>query len=321
MQLEIEKYNWKYFYRDISERDIEIKVIPDKDFGKPDSLHKLYSLNKRSVDSLLKQNVYAAHPSQFNDIFDCHENLINFDDDNIIRNFLKGVVPREEIEKQLSKDRLSAEKFVKVHFKGILYRKWGILSLTSDPNNIVMWSYYNNHQGFCVEFDYSKFPFKYYGPFPINYQKIIEPISIKESGPFLSVIYQTNIKSESWSHESEWRIIIDAQEDVMVSPNYEAIKKLGGSERNFNYPIEAINNISLGNRFFKPEEIKEIDIYTLEFKLNSENANLKDSLLSFISANDIDCYIALRSDDLISIGFRRGRFEKINESQYIFHAG
>ena len=321
MEKEIEKYKWKYYYKDISEKEIEIKVTPDKDFGKPGYLYKLYSLSKRSVDLLKKQNVYAAHPSQFNDIFDCHENLINFNDNNVIKGFLHKVIPKEEIDKHLTKDRLETKRFVKIHFNGVLYRKWGILSLTSNPNNIVMWSYYNNHQGFCVEFDYSKFQFKHYGPFPINYQSKIEPISLKDSGTLLSVIYQTNIKSDNWTHENEWRIIIDAEEDVMISPNFEQLRKFGGRNRNFNYPIEAIKSISLGNRFFTPEEINALDNNVLEINLKSKNADLKESLLYFTSSNGIQCYIAQRNDDLLSIGFRPGKIDRINEFHYIFNAG
>jgi hypothetical protein len=321
LEKEIEKYNWKYFYKDISKHEIEIKIITDKDFGKPEFLYKFYSLSERSIDSLINKKIYAAHPSQFNDLFDCNEDLISFDDDNVIKNFLYGIIPLSEIEKQISSDRSEIERFVKVHFNGVLYRKWGIFSLTSEPNNIVMWSYYNDHKGFCVEFDFTKFQFKHYGPFPINYQSKIEPISIKDAGPLLSVIYQTNIKSLNWSHENEWRIIIDAGEDVMVSPNFEQLKKLGGSDRKFDYPIEAIKSITLGNRFFTPEEIIKLNNSKLKFILKSENSIVKDSLLNFITENKIETCIAIRNKDLLSIGFAKGKLEKIDKFQYFFYAG
>jgi len=321
MEKEIEKYKWKYYYRDISETEIEVKVIPEEKYDIPECLYKLFSLSERSVNSLINHTLYAAHPFQFNDIFDCNENLVDFDDDNVIKSFLSAILPISEIEEQIEKDRQGTERFVKDHFSGVLYRKWGIISLTSDPNNILMWSYYNNHQGFCVEYDYSKFPFKHYGPFPINYQEKIDPISVKEAGMLLSVIYQTNIKSKSWEHESEWRIIVDAERDVMKSPKYRRVQALGGRERLFNYPIEAINNIALGNRFFEPDEIKEIDGKTLELNLDSDNAELKETLLDFICSNNTESYIALGNDDLVSIGFRRGKFEKKSKYKYIFNAG
>lgn len=61
--------------------------------------------------------------------------------------------------------------------------------MTSDATNILMWSYYSNHQGFMIEFDITKFTtFKYHGPFPINYQDPIEAISLKEWGIEISIL-------------------------------------------------------------------------------------------------------------------------------------
>lgn len=318
--MEVEKFKWRYCYKDISDSEVEIKVIPNKVRKQPKSLYKLYSLSANSVNSITHTNLYAAHPFQFNDVFDCNINLIDFDDFRINEFFLKHIFTEEQIRMQRIKGSGGLDQIVKINLHEIIYRKWGILSMTNNPYNILMWSYYNNHEGFCVEFDYSKFPFKYHGPFPINYQKEIVPISVKESGLHLSIIYQTNIKSIKWKHEKEWRIIIDADGEDMISQRYKEISALGGRVRLFSYPIEAIKNILLGIRFFEYNEIKSSDLKTYKFNLssNSKKVKLKRNLLDFICKNKIKCTIVRENNDFVNMRFIKGIFEKKDKFNYIF---
>lgn len=81
----------------------------------------------------------------------------------------------------------------------------------------------------------------------------------------------------------------------MFSPNFQILKKLGGHNRKFAYPIDAIKSISLGNRFFEPEEIREINEIKLEINLN-DNSVKKSEIIDFIVKNNITVYIALKAN-------------------------
>lgn len=307
-------YNWKYIFDGVG-----FDVIPDKETNKPQILYKLYGLNQYSFDSLINQYVYATHPSQFNDIFDCNEDLIDFDDKGIIKTFLKDTIPDDKLNRLITYELDKLKIFVKRNFREMVYKKWGVFSMTANPNNILMWSYYCNHSGFCIEFDISKFPFKYYGPFPINYQSKLEAISIKKNGVQISVIAQSNLKDKIWKHEDEWRLMIAAPDgEEMLSSNFEILKRYGGHDRKFHYPLEAILSIALGNRFFDPDEIKEIDNTTLEINLKNDFAQ-KSVLLDFIETNNIKTHIGLRKG-FTEITFRTTTIKRVSFRKYTIKA-
>lgn len=308
--METKKYNWTYRYKN------EIyEIIPDELEEKPKILYKLFSLNQYSFDSLINNYIYATHPSQFNDIFDCHEELLEFDDKRVIKTFLLYMMNEEEIDILLQKGLKNIKTFVQRNLREIIYRKLGIFSMTGNPNNILMWSYYTKHKGFCVEYDITDFPFKYFGPFPVNYQKQLEPVSIKKIGISLGVLMQSNLKFKGWEHENEWRLLIEAPTgEDMYSPNFELLRKLGGHNRKFYYPISAIKSIALGNRFFEPEEIIKLNSKELEINLSS-NFGQKSIMLDFLAENKINTRIALISS-LTEIKFRTCKVKRINYKIY-----
>jgi hypothetical protein len=182
-----------------------------------------------------------------------------------------------------------------------------------------MWSYYNNHCGFCIKYDITKFPFKYHGPFPINYQSDLRALSIKKIGVQIGVLAQCNLKDEIWKHENEWRLMIAATDgEDMISPNFEILKRLGGHNRKFQYPKTAIKSIALGNRFFEPDEICEINNMELEIKLKS-NFEQKSKILDFLADNNVVSHIGLRTG-FTKIAFRTARIERKGIQQYKINA-
>lgn len=314
MRIEREIYNWKYIFDETG-----FDIIPNEETDKSEFLYKLYGLNQYSFDSLINQYIYATHPAQLNDIFDCNEELLDFDDIVAIKVFLGDSMPESEIDKLIKDDFESLKTFVQRNFRENIYRKWGVFSMTRNPNNVLMWSYYCNHNGFCIEFDISKFPFKYYGPFPINYQPKIEALSIKQIGVQIGVLAQSNLKDEIWKHENEWRLMISAPDGKdMFSPNFEILKRLGGHDRKFNYPLESIKSIALGNRFFDSDEIHEIDNKTLEINLKN-NFEQKSIMLDYLATNNIKTHIGLRTG-FTDIKFLTSTIERINYKKYKINA-
>jgi len=304
-------HNWTYTYDEESGFD----VIPDKKIEKPQVLYKLYAFSDNSFDALINQYVYATHPFQLNDIFDCNEELIEFDDENVVRQFFSPMVPTDKLEKYIkskgSNIKVSAQRL----FKEIVYKKWGIFSLTNNPNNVLMWAYYGNHKGFCVEFDITKFTFEYYGPFPVNYQTTLEAISLKEVGTHIGVLAQSNLKDAAWKHEDEWRLMIAAPKgEDMLSKGYRRLEVLGGHNRKFQYDISAIKSIALGNRFFEPGEIIIVNDDELRITLTS-NFERKSIMLDFLYTNQIETHLGMRSG-FTQIKFRSVRVERIDYRTY-----
>lgn len=311
---EIVKYKWNYFAHQDGDKFI-FKVIPNFKIEVPTTLFKLYNVSDLNVEALLNQYVYATHPCQFNDIYDCSEELLNFDDKEFNKSFLKEYTSLndEQIDDFISNQLTKSSIHVQRNFREIIYKNFGLLSMTSNPNSILMWSYYTNHNGFFLEFDYEKFPFIVHGPFPINYLEKVESISIKEVGIELGLLLQSNLKFKDWQHESEWRFLIESKE-MMISPSFEELKKYGGHDRKFNYPIEAIKSIGLGNRFFEPEEIRIIDDETLSINIRPKNKN-KILILDFIASKQLFFYSTQR-DGLFNISFAKVKLKKTGKYSF-----
>lgn len=299
---------------------LSFNIINNK---KPDihpTLFKYYALNENSIDALLNNYVYASHPNEINDVFDTFFNLIQFDNENWNYAFLTKILgyPIKKAE-EYKKDK----NYIAKNFREQLYQQIGVLSLTTKDSDLLMWSYYTNHKGFCIEFDYNKFPFKTHGPFPINYQDKVKPISFTEklySSEMLATLVQSNIKYEKWEHEDEWRILIESP-CPMISPFYKT-----GHNRKFRYPISAIKSIALGFRFFDfNNQIDElITISNLEQNIIiKKNEKEKSLILDFIEEHNIPIklvYENLNNENVFQIAYIICSLKKLNANTYQFLA-
>jgi hypothetical protein len=118
----------------------------------------------------------------------------------------------------------------------------GILSLTEDPLNVLMWSHYaNNHQGFVVGFN-SEHPFfpRSDKPYIVNSLNKVEyaekrPVSTLEKFSLKNMFFT---KSMPWSYEKEWRMFknISTADQTFVD----------GEVALFSYPKEIIDFVLLG---------------------------------------------------------------------------
>lgn len=317
---EIEKYGWKY--QAYNEKDkFAFKIASPFKLDPPNNLYRYYSLSKFSIQSIIENYLYASHPDQFNDLYDCHEDLINFDDDEVIVRFLNSENdPTEEnrLKQALLDDREPIVQSAKRHLRQIIYRMWGIICMTSNPNNILMWSYYSNNRGFLVEYAYKEFPFAFHGPFPVNYQDELLPISLIEATLPICAIFQTNIKSSGWKHEDEWRILAENPKGQMESPDlFPELAKLGGEERKFYYSPKSIKSITLGHYFAYPYEISEINNQVFEMSFAKKD-DLRALLLDYMVENEILAGYTSRLPNLTSIGYYKGTVKKLADVKYSF---
>lgn len=138
---------------------------------------------------------------KFNDPFDCHPSLIDYSN---IPNRIKG--------------NKVGELLVKMYAgtpKRVIDGTW-ICSLTKRKDNLLMWSYYNKHEGICIglNFEKVKISLSKYDGIPIGcpeievqYQNIIEkPDFFRNMNKQDFLHYQIGTKAKAWEHEEEVRL-------------------------------------------------------------------------------------------------------------------
>lgn len=295
-------YGWEYGFDHTTKR---IVIKPNYKYELPHTLFKFYNVNENGVDALIHNYIYAAHPSQLNDLFDCSEEMIVYDNPHFARRVLNdcrieiledcGLDINNMTDEEIINNQQIIENLRRVIWQST-FAKQGIISLTATPYNILMWSYYSNHNGFCVEYDYEQFPFDFCGPFPINYQPEIKKLHLRDI-PFESAIAaQFNVKNEKWKHENEWRIMAYSREGIdMEIYGDSLLSKYFGHERKFPYPAKAVKSVLLGHRFFnKNEVIFSHDYKTARIILTAKRYDEERlKLLWWLSSHKPNVYISL----------------------------
>ena len=251
----------------------------------PKTFFKYYALNDYSVDALTNMYIYASHPNQFNDPFDCNEKLVEFNTWDDVKNLWEPLFEKNKKDYLSLEDACTHCSYV---YKTLLYRKLGLFSLAPRHDNYIMWSLYSQNNGFCVEFDIDQFPFNHYGPFPINYvDNIPSPVHVGQSGGEVAMLIQTNIKNKRWEHEQEWRLYIPNPLGVDIQsfgPEAGAFNIFNEHNRKFRYPISAIKSIFLGTSFFDGDNIDVNVISNTEAEVVfKSNDSLTLKVLDFIS--------------------------------------
>ena len=291
-------YDWEYEYH-----DGQFNVIPPFKIKKPNAFFKYYALDKKNVDAVTQKRLYASHPAQLNDLVDCNIRLFDFDVPAFNRVVTHNILPYCK----MTDDELMAEDvrlMIKRSFFSMHFSKWGVFSMAPTAKNWLMWSLYSGNNGFCVEFDVEKFAFKKHGPFPMNYQKELRTIRLSEFMAIKEPLFLafTNIKHERWRFEEEWRLICDAKEKWMDTPDSELWESgIINRDRFFDYSDSAIKSITFGICFFDWENAVQLNESTLQIKFSlsryEQNKSVEDTLkiqlLDFALKNDINMGVFL----------------------------
>ena len=165
----------------------------------------------RAID-LLNGRIYFSAPKNFNDPFELSAKV------NISSSPLLGTLSSKERDEVLRIFRLRPPTALSEEWK----EKVGILCLSEDPANILMWSHYaNNHAGICIGFDTDYKPFSSANPVSYSDER---PTAEFNSAPekLLSRVLLT--KSKHWSYEREWRSIKRTIESDELNFYYKAFK-------------------------------------------------------------------------------------------------
>ena len=150
----------------------------------------------------------------------------------------------------------------------------GILCLTENPNNLLMWAHYaDSHKGLCIEFD-EKNKFFDQRNKENEFRNYLRKVSYSQNRPevvlFDAVAKNNDLESwitqifwtkcQDWEYEKEWRIIKTLNESKNIK------EKDGEKIYLFPLPIIAINGIILGCKMKKEDREKIITLLSRETK-------------------------------------------------------
>lgn len=146
--------------------------------------------------------------------------------------------------------------------------KIGILSLTENPDNLLMWAHYAlNHEGFALGID-NLHPYFDCRKGAKDELRHLRKVKYVEQRPNLPMIELTGedillTKSSLWSYENEWRILRALQEaDKVIEASPHPIHL-------FSFPPEIVRTIILGNRISAGLKDKIIQIVSDKEKYSS----------------------------------------------------
>lgn len=152
------------------------------------------------LNMLYNRTLMFTNVTQLNDPFDCHPAYIH----------LSGEMPTPY--KGWSPEIVSWLEYNK-HLQR--RDKTYICSLSKVHDSILMWSYYNKHQGVCIGLEMEKtrkYLNRMTGLFlgcpelEVQYRDVVnEPSSMKDSNDFLCYHFAT--KAKEWQHEQEVRLV------------------------------------------------------------------------------------------------------------------
>lgn len=253
----------------------------------PQPLFKYRIWNDEYQKRLLTHNeVYLASADQFNDPFDASIPYRFKDEELTPENiYLKLLETGRRESPDLSEEILQQQCYKRQYsgvfesgqywkeqyddFKKNLNENFGILSLTSKNNNLLMWSHYAvSHTGFCVGIDKFALFKTIEGQLgPVIYSNQFPKIGIfDKSEEGLNRILTT--KSVEWQYEEEFRI-----------------SKIYSAKKVYNLPNEAILEIILGNKMTEENKQEIIGIANQKFpsaKLFQSQINLEEFKLEMI---------------------------------------
>lgn len=165
----------------------------------------------RTLDTL-SGRAYFPTPSKFNDPFELSAKV------NISTSPLLDQLSTREKEEVQRIFRLRTPEAVSEEWRG----KIGILCLTEDPLNILMWSHYaHNHTGICIGFDTESSPFNSAKQVTYNGER---PQAEFNSDPESLINRVLLTKSQHWKYEREWRVLKRTIEADELSFYYETFK-------------------------------------------------------------------------------------------------
>lgn len=295
-----------YKYRGWTYKLENNKHVVECDFKKPDTLFKYYANNFFSRNAVINNYLFCSHPYHLNDSMDCNNQLWDFS--NLTKNifdkfcdyYLESIFLGERVSFEV--DKANNFEFINTTFWNIATDKTGIISLSENSLDTLMWSHYSTDKGFMIEFNRENLEHfdKQLNPevknqvlMPIQYLKELEMIDFVSnnfSTPDIPFMYILNIKKDDWIYEKEWRLVCYSEgygipNKIMIPTNDFA----GKFERKYSYEKESVKSITLGKYFFNGSNLidfKQPDIYKIKATTCCGKGSYSDlDLINFIFEN------------------------------------
>lgn len=291
--MDIERYSYNNFEYVKNYTTGEFKILHNKQ--KPKNIFKFYAISKFSVDALINGYFYASHPIELNDSFDSTKFLL-YSSQNLgidyYERLIQDTMTKEEIVTLYNSDINNEQKcnwYISTHFD-ISTNLFGIISTTAKENNLLMWPHYTQESGFQIKFNTEKLEHSiqskltdeenYLGLFPINYCSKLSPIDISAfRAMFVPIYYATNVKTNKWEYEDEWRFVVGKQNmgvpyskaGLDPRPDYFVRKE----NRYVYYDKELVEQITVANNFFNARnfEIEWLDARNVRVKPKNIESN------------------------------------------------
>jgi hypothetical protein len=239
---------------------------------------KLYKYVTEERISILKNGLIRfSQPQVFNDPFELKPQISSVLDDAYLKEdfdaqfskitreeydslpaYMRGLVSfaafrglAESKREQITQGMKLLSGHAAPHLKDIIYKGLekhiGILSLTENPKNLLMWAHYaNRHQGFVIEFD-ATHPFFDQRKSDKDEHRFLKKVTYSEKRPDLCLSKVESfdeflVKGADWSYEQEQRMLVslaDADSKIHAEPNDIYL---------FKVPFGAINSVLIGAR-------------------------------------------------------------------------
>lgn len=290
----------------------------------PASLYKLYPLCSNSVDALSNSYFFSSHPYFLNDKFDCAPELIDYSNVSLetaiakISFYHDKLDPDTVIDMYHSGKKWQLERILSGLDQNFTYASLGVISLTEQLNNILMWSYYNSNFGFAVKINTAWKERSLFGPFPIQYLEEMKRIDVANYDLSVCLLYQSCVKYELWKHENEWRYFTHNP-----SGKYHPIhnpKEL--QSRKFQYNSEIIEEVILGYNFFNPVLVNAADSFNKVFVMDFRNRRrdraqrLRYKIMDVICERSLPCSLIAKCQTEYLLGKASLKIQRLSKYRF-----
>lgn len=194
-------------------------------------------------DLILNNRIYYSNPLQLNDPFDCKMYGTKFSEESVERfmgeRIKRGMalvemmqprtvpLPKEVksvfLEESVKKNRQKALDECAQVIQGLhdlVEKEIGVLCLSSDPMNILMYSHYaDRHRGVCLEFTLQKD--NIFNPEPVRYVRDFPSLDFGLSHDVNKALAVALVatKSKDWEYEQEYRSLKERGAGIIEIPD------------------------------------------------------------------------------------------------------
>ncbi len=182
----------------------------------PKRLFRYSSLDKYVINDLKRGELTLSNPTIFNDTYDSYLHRDSSDSLILLENDLKETLSYFRIDYTIpSKEKLLEKAKQEDDFLTHYLTETMVIGCVSEAlDSILMWSHYSDkNRGICIEYDFTNSainPYLYpvvYTSKPFDCTKLSVP-DYEEFDIDLATILSVVNKSDLWSYEKEWRIIL-----------------------------------------------------------------------------------------------------------------